>query len=425
MKVLLISANTEQINMPTLPLGLACVAASTRKAGHEVTYLDLMAKKDVQAVVKETMEGLSPDVVGISVRNVDDQDMANPDFLLEPVKEIVATCRSLSTAPVVLGGAGYSIYPQSALEYLGADMGIQGEGERSFPLLLDRIEEGSDLSTTPGLYLPGSGLQAERDFVRNLDESPFPEDHLWSSSFITGDAEFWVPFQTRRGCPLNCSYCSTAIIEGKSLRKRTAALVVKEISRQSMKGFSRFYFVDNTFNLPLSYARELCQLLVQQGVDITWRCILYPWKIDEELVKLMARAGCKEVALGFESGFEPVLHALKKRFNPQEVRRISRMLADYGVHRMGFLLLGGPGETRESVEQSLIFADSLNLEMVKVSSGIRIYPHTAVARIAVEEGFISAEDDLLKPRFYLAKGLEDWLPGTVKSWMAERPNWVS
>jgi len=91
MKVLLISANTEQINMPTLPLGLACVAASTRKAGHQVTYLDLMARKDAQAVVNETMEGLRPDVAGISVRNINHQDMANPDFLLEPVKEVVAT----------------------------------------------------------------------------------------------------------------------------------------------------------------------------------------------------------------------------------------------------------------------------------------------------------------------------------------------
>jgi len=425
MKVLLISANTEQINMPTLPLGLACVAASTRKAGHTVRYLDLMAREDAQAVIKKTMEDLRPDVIGISVRNIDDQDMANPDFLLEQVKEVVAACRSLSAAPVVLGGAGYSIYPQSALEYLGADMGIQGEGEESFPLLLDSIERGEDLSTTPGLYLPGSGLQAERAFVRNLDEFPFPEDHLWSSSFITEDAEFWLPIQTRRGCPLNCSYCSTATIEGKVLRKRTPSQVVEEISRQLMKGFSRFYFVDNTFNLPLSYATELCQLLVQKGVDLTWRCILYPWKIDEQLVKLMARAGCKEVALGFESGSEPVLQALNKQFNPQEVRRISRILAEYGVQRMGFLLLGGPGETRESVEQSLIFADSLNLEMVKVSTGIRIYPHTTLARIAVEDGFISAEDDLLKPRFYLAKNLEDWLPETVKSWVAERPNWVN
>jgi len=139
----------------------------------------------------------------------------------------------------------------------------------------------------------------------------------------------------------------------------------------------------------------------------------------------MARAGCKEVSLGFESGSEPVLQALNKQFNPQGVRRISRILGDYGVQRMGFLFLGGPGETRESVEQSLIFADSLNLEMVKVTTGIRIYPHTRLARIAVEEGFISAEDNLLKPRFYLARGLKDWLPETVESWMDARPNWVS
>ena len=411
--------------MPTLPLGLAYVAASTRKAGHEVRYLDLMAQEDAQAVIKKIVQDLRPDVVGISVRNIDDQDMANPDFLLEPVKKVVAACRSLSAAPVVLGGAGYSMYPQPALEYLGADMGIQGEGEESFPLLLDSIERGRDLSTTPGLYLLGSGLQRERALAKDLDQFPFPEDHLWSSSFLKADGEFWLPFQTRRGCPLNCSYCSTATIEGKVLRKRTPALVVKEIARQSMQGFSRFYFVDNTFNLPVAYAAELCQLLVQEEVEVTWRCIFYPWKVEEELVKLMARAGCKEVSLGFESGAEPVLQALNKQFNPQEVRRVSRILGDYGVQRMGFLLLGGPGETRESVEQSLTFADSLNLEMVKVTTGMRIYPHTRLARIAVEEGFISAEDNLLKPRFYLARGLEDWLPETVRSWMDARPNWVS
>ena len=218
MRVLLISANTEEINMPTLPLGLASVATSTRKAGHEVTYLDLMAKEDVHVVIEKTMQGSRPDVVGISVRNIDDQNMAHPHFLLEPVKEVVAICRSVSSAPVVLGGAGYSMYPQSALEYLNADMGIQGEGEQSFPHLLDRIERGTDLSTVPGLYLPGSGLQRERAFVKNLDHLPFPEDHLWSSSFLKANEVFWLPFQTRRGCPMRCSYCSTGTIEGRVLR---------------------------------------------------------------------------------------------------------------------------------------------------------------------------------------------------------------
>jgi radical SAM superfamily enzyme YgiQ (UPF0313 family) len=92
---------------------------------------------------------------------------------------------------------------------------------------------------------------------------------------------------------------------------------------------------------------------------------------------------------------------------------------------MGFLLLGGPGETRESVEESLAFADSLELSSLKITAGIRIYPHTPLAKRAVEEGIILSEDDLLFPRFYLAKNLEGWLAETLKSWMAARSHWVT
>jgi len=424
MKVLLISANTEQINMPTLPLGLACVAMATRKAGHEVAFLDLMSEDDVQAVIRDIMEGVAPDVVGISVRNIDDQSMEKPNFLLEPVSRVVASCRSLSDVPIVLGGAGYSMYPESALEYLGADMGIQGEGELAFPILLDRMQQGDDLSGTPGLYLPGRGLQAKRRVAKNLDALPFPEDHLWGPSSDIDDPEFWLPFQTRRGCPMSCSYCSTAMIEGKITRKRSPSLVVQEIKRQAENGFDRIHFVDNTFNLPLSYAKALCRLLISAKLDVKWRCILYPAKVDEELVRLMARAGCQEVALGFESGCNRILKAMNKRFNSEEVRRISQVLGDYGIRRMGFLMLGAPGETKESVEESLVFADSLNLEMVKVTVGIRIYPNTALAETAITEGVISSNDNLLQPRFYLASELQCWLPAVAKTWLAKRPNWV-
>ena len=91
---------------------------------------------------------------------------------------------------------------------------------------------------------------------------------------------------------------------------------------------------------------------------------------------------------------------------------------------MGFLLLGGPGETRESVEESLTFADSLKLDSLKITEGIRIYPHTGLAKRSVEEGIIPSEEDLLFPRFYLAKNLEGWLPETLRCWMVARPHWV-
>jgi hypothetical protein len=85
--------------------------------------------------------------------------------------------------------------------------------------------------------------------------------------------------------------------------------------------------------------------------------------------------------------------------------------------------LGGPGETRESVEESIAFADSLHLDGLKITTGIRIYPDTALAKIAVAEGVISPDDDLLFPKFYVVRGLEDWLHESVTAWIAERPSW--
>jgi radical SAM superfamily enzyme YgiQ (UPF0313 family) len=424
MRILLISANREAINMLTWPLGLACVAAATQKAGHDVQLLDLMETSDPASALKETIREFNPDVIGISVRNIDDQSMENTQFLLDDVREAVAACRSLSNAPIVLGGAGYSIFPESSLEYLGADMGIQGEGEEAFPALLRRIEDGRDFSDVPGLYVARAELRGGRVFTKRLDEFPLPDIRLLSAPRYR-NRDFWLPVQTRRGCPMNCSYCSTAAIEGCLLRKRSPEAVIQWLEECVRAGFSRFYFVDNTFNLPSSYAKNLCSKILDADLNISWRCIMYPVKIDEELVGLMANAGCVEVSLGFESGHELLLHEMNKRFKPEDVRHTSELLAHYGIRRMGFLLLGGPGETKETAMASLAFADSLNLEMMKVSVGIRIYPYTALAEIARKESAISPDDSLLMPRFYIAEGLEVWLRETVREWMASRPNWMT
>ena len=421
MRVLLISANTEKINMPTLPLGLASVATTTRKAGHDVAMADLMVEKDMRSVLKEAIEGFRPEIIGISVRNIDDQNMENPRFLLDPVKEIVSGCQSLSEATIVLGGAGYSIFPESALSFLGADMGIQGEGEVVFPDLIERLERGASLSGLPGLYLPGHGLQCKRMFAKNLDTLPLPDTDLLS--LPSQKEELWMPVQTRRGCPLNCSYCSTGTIEGRVLRRHSPEAIVQWIARWREAGVHQFYFVDNTFNLPPSHAKEICRKLIDHGLNTRWWSILYPKHVDKELVGLMARAGCEQVSMGFESGSERILKNMNKRFTLKEVRQISEMLSEHGIRRMGFLLLGSPGETRGSVEESLVFADSLKLDTLKITTGVRIYPHTSLAKKAIDDGVISSHDDLLLPRFYLAKGLENWLPETLKNWATTRPHW--
>ncbi|MDI6777153.1 MAG: radical SAM protein [Syntrophales bacterium] len=200
-------------------------------------------------------------------------------------------------------------------------------------------------------------------------------------------------------------------------------LMFEKDTRLVIRGAIEGFYPD-VIGFPSSYAREICRLILTAGLSITWRCILYPLNIDEELVKSMAKAGCREVSLGFESGSERILSLMNKRFKPEDVRRISGMLTEHGIRQMGFLLLGGPGETKETIEDSLNFADSLRLDALKITIGVRIYPYTAVAKISIEEGLIFPRDNLLLPRFYLTRGLEGWLSGTLKDWVAARPHWM-
>ncbi|MBC8394708.1 MAG: radical SAM protein [Deltaproteobacteria bacterium] len=423
MRVLFISANREEINMLVVPMGLGCVAESTRRAGHDVRLLDLMAEPDIQSAIEGTIREFEPNIIGVSVRNIDDQNMEDPSFLLDQAREVISCCRKVSKAHIVLGGAGYSMFPQSALKYLEADMGIQGEGEIAFPALLNCIQGDIPVSGVPGLYLPDSGLQERTNYIRDLDAVPFPDPALLADSDVRDEA-FLLPFQTRRGCPLNCSYCSTSTIEGRLIRRRSADNVIRELVRWREAGFSRFFFVDNTFNLPPGYAMDFCSGLADAGLDISWRCILYPGKVSEDLVRAMSKAGCSEVSLGFESGCQKILDGMNKRFSTESIRRASRMLESHGIRQMGFLLLGGPGETKKTVEESFEFVESLPLDALRITSGIRIYPDTDLAKLAVEEGKIPSETDLLFPRFYMVEGLENWVRQTVKERAKDRPNWI-
>ena len=413
MRVLLISANAERINMVALPIGLGLVAAATRRAGHEVVFLDLLASDGSREAVRRAIQQAQPDVIGVSIRNIDDQNRDAPRFLLEPAKAVIDACRSATTAPIVLGGAGYSIFAREALAYLGADYGIAGDGERAFPDLLRRLGQNASLTGLAGLHVPG-GAGVPAAVAGDLDAFPLWDDCL-AASADPRDPNLWVPVQSRRGCPNDCSYCSTARIQGRPIRARAPALVVEQIGRLAALGYRRFYFVDNSFNIPERHAFELCRLLREQEPLVTWRCILYPHLVGEDLVSAMAGASCVEVSLGFESGCPRILRTMNKRYMPADVRAARGLLKAHGIRCMGFLLLGGPDETRESVEESLAFAASLGLDGLRVTVGIRIYPGTPLAQRALSEGGITDELDLLHPRFYLAPGLDGWIQERVAS----------
>lgn len=204
--------------------------------------------------------------------------------------------------------------------------------------------------------------------------------------------------------------------------RRTPRSAVLALARLRALGFRRFYFVDNNFNIPASHSLELCRALA--GLEIDWRCILNPLEVSPTLIDAMAESGCVEVSLGFESGSPATLEGLGKQFFLTDIRRTSQLLAQAGIRRMGFLLLGGPGETRETVQESLAFAESLGLDAVRVTAGIRLYPHTPLAETALREGRIAPGQDLLTPTFCLAPGLDGWIDATLDRWQETHQGWI-
>lgn len=398
--------------MPTIPLGLMLVAEASKRSGHDVELLDLMFKENPQIALRNRINKFNPEVIGISVRNIDDQSLENPSFFLENVRPLIEWCRTVSSVPIILGGAGYSIFPDQILEYLGADIGVHGEGEKTFPAILERISRGENPSVLPGVHIRGRKGSLKNTFCAALDTLPLPEDDAWTIA-DPESADTWIPIESRRGCPNFCSYCSTIQIQGRTVRTRSPRLIARYVERLVSLGFKQFYVVDNSFNIPDSQGLQLCNALAALRMDIKWRAILYPHGVTERLVRSMKRAGCFEVALGFESGSERMLKEMNKHFVPDEVRRVCKMLADNGIRRIGFLLLGGPGETRESVEESLEFADSLDLEGLRTTVGIRIYPKTQLAERALAEGIIASEDELLFPNFYIDPEVDPWIRNAV------------
>ncbi len=426
MRVLMISANTEQINMPVLPLGLARVAAAVEGAGHEIRVLNLMRPEHVLQELPGAIRAFEPEAIGISVRNIDDQNREDPTFLLPRVKAVVDECRRWSGAPLILGGPGYSIFPGPVLAFLEADYGIQGMGELAMPRLLDRIRDNTSAEDIPGIVLPGTGSGPPPERRHSLDDFPLPRPgrHL----IIPGDfdpEELWVPFQTRIGCPMHCSYCSTPAIEGRRMRFQSPELVVKNLEAHAAAGYRRFFFVDNVFNLPPDYAESVCEAIAGANLDIAWQAIVYPRHLSRGLVEKMARAGCTHVSLGFESGSDEILTKMNKQFTPQDVREVNALFKQVGITRIGFLLLGGPGETRETAAASFDFAQSLDLDVVKLSCGIRIYPNTPLAGQARAGGWIAPGADLLRPIFYLEPDLDGWLQDHAARLVEKHEHWRS
>lgn len=414
MRVLIVAANQEHKPDPVVPLGAAWVAAAAEHAGHHVRLFDAcFLGEQSTPLLRREVECCDPDVVGISLRNIDDVAWPRAHSYLDDYRRVVAAVREAApSALVVLGGSAFTLMPELFLRELGADCGVAGEGESAFIGLLGEFRR-RGVASLRGRVLQGKGtIPGLRPALHLLDIGQY---------YRRGGA---LNVQTRRGCAFQCTYCTYPLLEGRESRLQEVAPVVDEMLRAERDhGARHFFIVDNTFNQPAAHAHAFCEELLRRGADVHWTAYVSPRGLTPELLALMARAGCSSIEFGTDAASPDTLKALGKSFGVTEILLASAWCRDAGIRFAHSLILGGPDESRESMHETVRVIESTGATAVFGMLGVRLYPGTALARRAEREGLIAEADLGLEPVFYISDAVRDELEPFARTLKARHANW--
>jgi len=402
--------------MPVIPYGACIVAQAVERAGHRARVIDLMFEPDPVNAVQSAFNGSPPDVVGISVRNLDNNDMQDTAEYVTELVNLTGEIRRWTDAPIVLGGPAVGVMPEQLLRSTGADFAVLGDGEDVFPRLLQAMENG-DHSWQMIQQIPKVALIEENTFKTSnnfpfqlspanmlLEFDKWIDVHKYRSNLAT------VPIQSKRGCPFDCIYCTYGITEGKDYRLFHPEEVADTVRRLSAAGLRDIEFVDNVFNSPYDHAMAICQDLARSPSGANLLTMeMNPAFIDDDILIAMERAGFTGVGVTAESVSDSVLARLAKGYTADHVLKAAEAIRRSPLPCFWIFLIGGPGETRETVMETIRFAKrSIRpMDVAFFNMGIRIYPGTPLERIARDEGILTmSPQELLLPAFYFSPELD-------------------
>jgi Radical SAM superfamily/B12 binding domain len=363
MRIAFVSPNREHLPDPVLPLGILYMMSAVG-AEHEKTLIDLCFEAEPLAVLAERLADFRPELVAVSMRNVQNADYTDTGSVLGWYDQVMSTIRAATPAPVVMGGGGFSVIPDELMTRFKLDYGITGEGEQPFAQLVARLAAGS--RDTGGIrnLLGGSGTAMigglqRHDFL-NLNQNVRPARE-WADPRYYAHSGI-ASIQTKRGCAMSCEYCTYPLIEGRAIRQRVGEQVADEWEAMiaASPAISHVFIVDSVFNLPPHHAREVCEALIARGNSTPWTCYLNPVKFDQALADVMARSGCAGVEIGSDSGTDEGLAKLRKGFTIEKIRDTSRVCRQAGIRDCHTFILGTRGETIADVERSLDFIEALD-----------------------------------------------------------------
>ncbi len=402
MKILLISANVTLSPYPLYPLGVSIIAAVLTRAGHEVLQADFLQQNCSLEAIGNEVRQFGPDLVGISVRNIDNVNLIHEQYYIQNVKNLVSTVREVSRAKVLLGGAGFSLIPELILKETGADYGIIGEGEVLAVEFANNAAQGiypkEPLIGSP-TKLPGAQISTA------LYDERLLEFYLHSGNIAS--------IQTKRGCTYKCVYCTYPVLEGANLRRRDPAAVVDDIVLLRDKFKTKYiFFVDSVFNDDEGAYLEIISEMEKRNITIPWTAFIKPGGLNDEIIARMKKTGFAAAEVGTDAACDTTLKKMGKSFTFNDVITCNELLARHEIATSHFFMFGGPGETEETVREGINNILGLKKCVAFIFMGIRILPDTALARLAIQEKLIDEKDGLLHPVYYIS-------PLVDKQWMED------
>ena len=377
------------------PIGLMYVAAALEKAGFEVQMLDNYLMKKSTGEIKQLVTNLNPQIVGITCGS------ATYTRCIETAKAIK---QAQPNCKIVVGGWHASYMPDSLLANPEIDYVVMGEGERAITQLATAITNGNELAaaTIPGVSCKrnGESIKNQPKFIENMDEIPYPARHLLPLELYDRTIEFLDAkpadvLSISRGCVFNCDFCETRKLWGNICRAFSPKRVIGEIqdlmSRYGTKGI---YFINDNFTLRQKETTELCNLMIENKLDLEWVCDTRVDLVNQELLALMSKAGCKTIWFGVESASPRLLQRIGRNTTPQQVETAFKLCKKNGIKVACSFMLGLPDETLKDMEDSLKFAKKLDPDWCQFNIFIA-YPDSKLYNELLENGNYVKLDEFL------------------------------
>ncbi len=395
------------------PYALDILCSHLERAGFDVHVVDLTWSRDTwRSVLTSYFNEHRPLLVGVTLRNAASVQPQEQRVFLPEHREVVDAIKQATSAPIVLGGAGFSTMPYAALDYFDVPFGVKGPGEIILCALADALKNGRSPERVAGLILhdekgtrPAAGLghpiagatlgrDVESRYVRRSGVPYRIDNRVYYERGGLGNV------LTKNGCPLLCNHCVEPDAKGNKLSRRAAEVVADEMEALVSQGIFDLHTTDSEFNLSLPHTKEVLRTIIARRrassplKDLRLWVYLHPVPFDEELADLMAEAGCKGASLSAEhicrediAVWDASLGSVGLAYSLADVERVTRAFGERDMMVTTELLLGLPGETIDTVKRAIDASLALGTTVVGYTLGLQVFPYAPLGeRMAIESG---------------------------------------